>query len=178
MTVPLVLLAIPATRLGLLVGLPPERRLDPQFLEPVFFKVESEPFAWAGTSVRALMLVSLPLVFARHRHRLDVIYVRRTELPGRFAGAFLGRLPGVVQQVLHGRVLRGRRRVRAIALARAGCGRFVDAKVIDGAVNGLARLWQLAGERLRPLQTGRVQNYAVRHLRRHARARRGRLAWV
>ena len=37
---------------------------------------------------------------------------------------------------------------------------FVDVKVIDGAVNGLARLWELAGERLRPLQTGRVQNYA------------------
>ena len=37
---------------------------------------------------------------------------------------------------------------------------FVDTKVIDGAVNGLARLWGWFGERLRPLQTGRVQNYA------------------
>ncbi len=35
-----------------------------------------------------------------------------------------------------------------------------DVKVIDGAVNGLARLWGWAGTTLRPLQTGRVQNYA------------------
>jgi hypothetical protein len=35
-----------------------------------------------------------------------------------------------------------------------------DVKVIDGAVNGLARLWGWAGTSLRPVQTGRVQNYA------------------
>ena len=32
--------------------------------------------------------------------------------------------------------------------------------MIDGAVNGLARLWDWFGATLRPLQTGRVQNYA------------------
>ncbi len=39
--------------------------------------------------------------------------------------------------------------------------RFFDVKVIDGAVNGLARLWDLGAQRLRCLQTGRVQNYAL-----------------
>ena len=38
---------------------------------------------------------------------------------------------------------------------------FIDVKIIDGAVNGVARLWEIIGERLRPLQTGRVQNYAL-----------------
>ena len=38
---------------------------------------------------------------------------------------------------------------------------FFDAKVIDGAVNGVARLWGWVGDRLRPIQTGRVQNYAM-----------------
>ena len=38
---------------------------------------------------------------------------------------------------------------------------WFDVKVIDGAVNGIARLCLAAGERLRPLQTGRVQNYAL-----------------
>ena len=33
--------------------------------------------------------------------------------------------------------------------------------MIDGAVNGIAWLCLAAGERLRPLQTGRVQNYAL-----------------
>jgi NADH-quinone oxidoreductase subunit L len=36
-----------------------------------------------------------------------------------------------------------------------------DSAVIDGAVNGVARLWGMFGAGLRPLQTGRVQNYAL-----------------
>ena len=51
---------------------------------------------------------------------------------------------------------------RLIWFANAGTGttwQQGDANY-DGAVNGLARLWELLGERLRPLQTGRVQNYA------------------
>ncbi|MEE4275369.1 MAG: NADH-quinone oxidoreductase subunit L, partial [Thermoleophilia bacterium] len=36
-----------------------------------------------------------------------------------------------------------------------------DEAVIDGAVNGLARLWAWAGAGLRPLQSGRLQNYAL-----------------
>ncbi len=38
--------------------------------------------------------------------------------------------------------------------------RSVDAAVIDGAVNGVAKLWELGGRAVRPAQTGRVQNYA------------------
>jgi NADH-quinone oxidoreductase subunit L len=37
---------------------------------------------------------------------------------------------------------------------------FVDVKVIDGAVNGLAWVWGAFGRALRPLQTGRAQSYA------------------
>ena len=53
---------------------------------------------------------------------------------------------------------------------------FFDVKVIDGAVNGIAVALGAARLRHRPLQTGRVQNYALRHLRRHARARHRRSA--
>ena len=38
---------------------------------------------------------------------------------------------------------------------------FVDAKVIDGAVNGVAWLFRWASERLRRLQTGYVRQYAL-----------------
>jgi NADH-quinone oxidoreductase subunit L len=38
---------------------------------------------------------------------------------------------------------------------------FVDAKVIDGAVNGIARLFMWKSERLRRLQTGYVRQYAL-----------------
>ncbi len=37
----------------------------------------------------------------------------------------------------------------------------VDAEVIDGAVNGVARLTTLGGRQLRKLQTGYVRNYAI-----------------
>jgi NADH-quinone oxidoreductase subunit L len=38
---------------------------------------------------------------------------------------------------------------------------FVDAKVIDGAVNGVAWLFRWTSERLRRLQTGYVRQYAL-----------------
>ncbi len=44
--------------------------------------------------------------------------------------------------------------------ARRGLAPF-DAKIVDGAVNGLARLTQGASRRLRQTQTGVVQNYAL-----------------
>jgi NADH-quinone oxidoreductase subunit L len=36
-----------------------------------------------------------------------------------------------------------------------------DEKIVDGAVNGTAALWQSAGRTVRPLQTGKVQNYLL-----------------
>jgi NADH-quinone oxidoreductase subunit L len=38
---------------------------------------------------------------------------------------------------------------------------FVDAKVIDGAVNGIAWVFVWCSERLRRLQTGYVRQYAL-----------------
>jgi NADH-quinone oxidoreductase subunit L len=38
---------------------------------------------------------------------------------------------------------------------------FVDAKIIDGAVNGVGALVRAGGSRLRALQTGYVRNYAL-----------------
>jgi len=37
---------------------------------------------------------------------------------------------------------------------------FVDTRIIDGAVNGLAWLWARLAALLRPLQNGRAQSYA------------------
>src|SRR5674476_637505 len=58
MTIPLVLLAIPAALLGLVVGLPPETGWIHRFLEPVFFDVEHEEFVWLGVG-GGLMVFSL-----------------------------------------------------------------------------------------------------------------------
>jgi hypothetical protein len=37
----------------------------------------------------------------------------------------------------------------------------VDAGIIDGTVNGVGKLWDIAGRVVRPLQTGRAENYAA-----------------
>ena len=45
--------------------------------------------------------------------------------------------------------------------AAAGLAYGVDAKVVDGGINGLAHLTTVTGRRLRRLQTGYVRNYAL-----------------
>jgi NADH-quinone oxidoreductase subunit L len=157
MTVPLVILAIPAALLGLVVGLPPDGGFMHHFLSPVFYNVEQEHFAWAGRG-GALLLVSLAIVVAGI-YTAYVAYLRRPGLPARAAA----RAPWAYQASYHKfymdefydvAVIRP---VMGFALWLAD---VVDTKVIDGAVNGLARGWDGFGRLLRPLQTGRAQSYA------------------
>jgi NADH-quinone oxidoreductase subunit L len=158
MTVPLVLLAIPATFLGLLVGVPPEGGWIHGFLEPVFFDVESEAFQWAGEG-GVLMLASLATVIVG----LLIawwLYVRQTDAPGRIAE----RVPWAYRASLNKVYLDDIYAVVPVGATLGFAGwlwTFFDAKVIDGAVNGVAWLWGWVGDRLRPIQTGRVQNYAM-----------------
>jgi NADH-quinone oxidoreductase subunit L len=158
MTVPLIVLAIPAALLGLVVGLPPEGGWLHGFLEPVFFDVEHEAFAWVGEG-GGLMVVSLALAV------IGIViawwlYVRQTDVPGRLAE----RLPGVYRASLNKLYMDD---LYAVVPVGATLGfaswlwTFFDARVIDGAVNGIAWLWGWAGDHLRPIQTGRVQNYAM-----------------
>ncbi len=158
MTVPLIILAIPAALLGLVVGLPPEGGWIHSFLNPVFFDVEHEVFLWAGEG-GLLMLLSLATVIVG----LVIawwLYVRQTDVPGRIAE----RVPWAYKVSLNKGYVD---EVYAVAPVGATLSFaswlwvVFDAKVIDGAVNGVARLWGWAGDRLRPIQTGRVQNYAM-----------------
>jgi NADH-quinone oxidoreductase subunit L len=158
MTVPLIILAIPAALLGLVVGVPPETGWLHGFLEPVFFDIEHEAFAWAGEG-GLLMVVSLALAL------IGVaiawwLYIRQTDVPGRIAE----RVPWAYRASLNKVYVDD---VYAVVPVGATLGfaswlwTFVDARVIDGAVNGIAWLWGWIGDRLRPIQTGRVQNYAM-----------------
>ena len=38
---------------------------------------------------------------------------------------------------------------------------WVDVRIVDGTVNGIATLTQRTGTGIRQIQTGRVQNYAL-----------------
>ncbi len=157
MTVPLVILAVPAAVLGLVIGLPPGGGWLHTFLHPVFFRVESEHFAWAGTG-GALMLLSLVVVVLGIGTSWQA-YLRRPELPARVAA----RVPWAYQASLHKFYMDeiyDAGVVRPVMGFASWLWTFVDVKVVDGAVNGIAAVWAAFGRALRPLQTGRAQSYA------------------
>ena len=157
MTVPLIILAVPAALLGLVVGLPPDGGWIHNFLAPVFYNVEQE-FAWPGSRRRA----DAPLARGRRARHLPGLrgLPAPADLPARAGGPRALGLPGLVSQVLHGRVLRRRRDPPGHGLRAVAGWTFFDTRVIDGAVNGLAWVWGAFGRALRPLQTGRAQSYA------------------
>jgi NADH-quinone oxidoreductase subunit L len=158
MTVPLVILAIPAALLGLIVGLPPEGGWIHGFLEAVFFHAHHAEFVLAGKGgllmLASLITVVVGLVVAWW------LYVRQTEVPGRIAE----RVPWAYKASLNKVYLDDAYAVVPVG-ATLGFAQwlwaFFDVKVIDGAVNGVARVWGWIGDGLRPIQTGRVQNYAM-----------------
>ena len=158
MTLPLILLAIPSALLGLLVGLPPEGGWIHSWLEPVFFDLEHEAFEWLGSG-GALMLLSLAIVLIGVSVAY-VLYIRQTELPGRIAARFPAAYKASLNKMYMDEVYAVVPIGSTIGLSR-WLWEFFDTKVIDGAVNGLGSLWVWLGQRLRPLQTGRVQNYAL-----------------
>jgi NADH-quinone oxidoreductase subunit L len=158
MTVPLVILAVPAACLGLIVGLPPEGGWIHGFLEPVFFDVESEPFHLVGEG-GLLMLISIVAVLLgiyvayvgyRLRPEAPQAVVRRA--PWAYRASFNKFYMDQVYEVAI---------IRPVINGANWLWTFFDVKVIDGAVNGLARVWGLFGVALRPVQTGRAQNYAL-----------------
>jgi NADH-quinone oxidoreductase subunit L len=158
MTVPLVILAIPAALLGLVIGLPPESGWIHRFLEPVFSKVEAEHFAWLGEG-GVLMVVSI-VVVVLGIYLAYVAYLRRPELPAQAAA----RAPWAYEASFHKFYMDefyGAAVIRPVIGVATWLWVFFDTKVIDGAANGLAWLWGWFGALLRPLQTGRAQSYAL-----------------
>ena len=88
------------------------------------------------------------------------LYVRSTDTPGRIARA----VPAAYEASYNKMYMDA---IYAVVPVRATMGfaawlwTFVDVKIIDGAVNSVAWVWGWAGDHLRPIQTGRVQNYAL-----------------
>jgi NADH-quinone oxidoreductase subunit L len=180
MTWPLILLAIPAVLLGLLIGFPPETGLIHQWLEPVFkasiqypISMGSAPeaaynflgidgaLAIGTTALVAIAIVmawrlfgvNMPLLGLRAEPRPD----RVRELSARPSLAFLYRgssakwwfddLNNLLFVVWGGKL--------------ANAAFWFDRTVIDGTVNGIGAVTTGAGIRLRRVQTGHVQNYAL-----------------
>jgi len=159
---PLVLLAIAST-LGGFLGLPGSFGVIQRFLEPVFAQANGI-LGIGELSVQPLdiILMFVSLVVAIMGMGLAwLIYVKRgNDLP-----AFFGALFGPVYRVVYNKFYVDEFYAATVVRVTVDGSRWVwrhfDEAVVDGAVNGMGTLWQRIGARMRPLQTGRVQNYLL-----------------
>jgi NADH-quinone oxidoreductase subunit L len=161
MVVPLVVLAAGSLLAGFL-GMPGKLGVIQSFLEPVFApanQVLGMEEHGIGAVDYALMVVSL-LVAMLGIVLAWVMYVHRTDLPG-LLGAKLRPIYKLVYNKFYVDEFYGATFVRLAVDGSRWVWHQFDEKVIDGAVNGTAWLWQWAGRAVRPLQTGRVQNYLL-----------------
>jgi NADH-quinone oxidoreductase subunit L len=175
MTIPLILLAIPTIFIGLFLGLPFGASRLQGWLEPVFAPTVAlanrteQPFALFGID-GALILASVTVA------AIGIV------LAWRFFGVNLGPLRSKARLNTVSAIASANGATRFLYRAslnkwwfdelndllfiRIG-GRIAnglwwfDRNVVDGAVNGTGRVVSSTGGRLRRIQTGRVQNYAL-----------------
>jgi NADH-quinone oxidoreductase subunit L len=159
---PLIVLAVAST-LGGFLGLPGKLGVLQKFLAPVFAPADSilgaHPHTLAAIDyvlmVVSVVVAGMGIVLAWY------MYVRRPyDLPER-VGAKLQPAYKVVYNKFYVDEFYDATVVRLSVDGSRWLWRNFDEKVIDGSVNGVAWLWQNWGRVVRPLQTGRVQNYLL-----------------
>jgi NADH-quinone oxidoreductase subunit L len=179
---PLLVLAVPTTLAGLILGIPPEGGLIHGWLEEVFHGAEEahagvlpgsilagaiehgEPHGFELFGIGGLLLLvgaSVAVAGAWLAYRW---YVEQPESPRRFVESIpLGLGPGMYRASVNKYYIDD---VYQLVFARGGvlianALWWFDARVIDGAVNGVGWVARTVGGGLRRLQTGRVQNYGL-----------------
>ncbi len=177
MVTPLLILAVPTTLLGLVLGIPPEDGLIHHWLEPVFHEAEEahagvlpgsiaaeghhgfELFGLGGLLLLVGATVAILGVALAYRW-----YVRDTDAPRRFVERFpLGLGPGMYRASVNRYYVDD---IYQLVFARGGvlfanALWWFDARVIDGIVNGAGYVSTTIGGWLRKIQTGRVENYGL-----------------
>jgi NADH-quinone oxidoreductase subunit L len=151
MTGALVVLAVPSLLAGFL-NTPLRLGLE-HFLEPSFEGIEvTEPAG--GATLWSLALISVALVLVGLVYA--IVRYGRTPQPDESGGYWRAAENGYYVDDLYGRVF--------VLPGKAVAGRLAfvfDNRVIDGVVNGSARVVRGTGELLRPLQSGWVRSYAM-----------------
>ena len=161
MTVPLMILAFFSVTIGW-IGMPgailPNVNLFGNFLAPVFPHAEHAAAESHGIE-RWLMLFSVLVALAGIRMAYS-LYVKNTSLPDRIAERYKGAYNLLlskykIDEIYNYLFVDGLVHKLATFLYSVG-----DVKIVDGAVNGIARLIGTTSERGRRIQTGYVQQYA------------------
>jgi NADH-quinone oxidoreductase subunit L len=175
MTVPLVILAVLSV-VGGWVGVPHilggANRFE-QWLEPVFgpgkeaaapaLNIITPAFAEGGhvhaSSPEGMLMAAAVIIAFAGIFIAYYFYLRHPEIPANFVRAF----PGVFRTVNH-KYYVDELYQAVFVRGLFGLGRFfkgvVDETLIDGTVNGIARLIRGIGSLIRLIQTGYVQGYA------------------
>ena len=162
MTVPLLLLAVAST-LGGFLGLPGSFGALQRFLEPVFEEanhIRGLEEAAVGSLDIVLMVVSL-IVALLGLGLAWFIYVKGPkDLPERLGARFRPAY-NVIYNKFYIDEFYDATAVRLAVDGSRWVWHHFDEYVIDGAAHGVAWLWQHGGGAVRPLQTGKVQNYLL-----------------
>ncbi len=182
MVAPLVILAVPTTLIGLLLGIPPEEGLIHTWLEEVFHTAEEshagvlpgslldgyitkgeehhfEIFGLGGLLLLVGATVATAGALLAYRW-----YVQRPASADRFVERIpFGLGPGMYRASVNKYYVDD---IYQLVWSRGGvlvsnALWWFDAKVIDGAVNGAGWLASTIGSGLRKIQTGRVENYGL-----------------
>jgi NADH-quinone oxidoreductase subunit L len=165
MTIPLVLLAIPAAIIGF-VGVPPDNGVFHHFIEPSFApaihnaELMGLPHPAVGFTEPTMMIMLIStLVAISGLFVAWLLYFRPNPIPGAMARG----LPWLYNALLNKWYFDELYQCVVVdggkTLAYAAW-RF-DQRVVDGLVNGVAGLVRGGGGRLRKAQTGFVQGYAL-----------------
>jgi NADH-quinone oxidoreductase subunit L len=150
MTIPLVILAVLSVVTGYF-GIP-------SFLEPVFSTGE-ESNAQHGSAGVGIM-VSAALMGLSGIAAAYYVYVRNPHLPERFAQQWRNLYQGSLNKWYVDEAY-DRAFVRPTVTAASQLWTRVDVRIIDGAVNGVARAVAWGGWLLRLIQSGQTQHYAL-----------------
>jgi NADH-quinone oxidoreductase subunit L len=175
MVAPIAILAVPTVLVGLLLGIPPEGGVIHSWLGGVFEHAEEagiQPGSIAAGEHHGFELFGLGGLLLLVGATVAVLgillayrwYVQRTEEPARFVERIpFGLGPGMYRASVNKYYVDD---IYQLVFARGGVilGEalwWFDAKIIDGAVNGVGHLSQWIGGALRKVQTGRVENYGL-----------------
>ena len=162
MVVPLMVLAV-ASVLGGFLGLPGKLGVIQKFLEPVFAPANHIlGFEEHGLATIDYALMVISLIVAMMGIALAwLMYVRRPKELPLLMGARLRPVYTVVYNKFYIDEFYAATVVRVTVDGSSWLWHHFDEYVIDGGAHGVAWLWQHAGSGVRPLQTGKVQNYLL-----------------
>jgi len=163
MTIPLIVLAI-LSMVGGFVNIPHYFPMFEHYLEPVFTRHTDVALLKTGHGSFGLEIIFALIsvvVASAGIYLARLFYLQKTELPLKMGARFKGAYQLLYNKYFVDELYQSALIAPFVKFSDKFCYRFVDVILIDGTVNGVARLVGLFSSLFRRLHTGLVQNYAL-----------------